>query len=113
MADTGTAGALSVRSARRAEALDPVPDAYTRAADEVTRALAVDRAVGLSAAGAAERAAGRGSNELEPAKRAALPGLLFEAAPEPFVLLLIAAGVLAVVLGELRDGLLILLALIP
>src|SRR4051812_17877943 len=113
MADTGTAGAVSARSARRSEALDPVPDAYTRAADEVTRALAVDRAVGLSAAVAAERAAGTGSNELEPAKRTALPELLFEAATEPFVLLLIAAGVLAVLLGELRDGLLILLALIP
>ena len=60
-----------------------------------------------------ERAAGTGANELEPAKRTALPELLFEAATEPFVLLLIAAGVLAVLLGELRDGLLILLALIP
>src|SRR4051794_16384299 len=113
MADTGTAGAGSARSARRSEALDPVPDAYTRAADEVTRALAVDRAVGLSAAGAGGRAGGPGANELEPPKRTALPELLFEAATEPFVILLIAAGVLAVLLGELRDGLLILLALIP
>src|SRR3954447_13374520 len=113
MADTGPAGAVSARSTRRSEALDPVPDAYARAADDVTRALGVDRAVGLSAAVAAERAAGTGSNELEPAKRTALPELLFEAATEPFVLLLIAAGVLAVLLGELRDGLLILLALIP
>jgi Ca2+-transporting ATPase len=113
MADTGTAGAVSARSARRSEALDPVPDAYARAVDDVTGALAVDRTVGLSAAVAAERAAETGSNELEPAKRTALPELLFEAATEPFVLLLIAAGVLAVLLGELRDGLLILLALIP
>ncbi len=36
-----------------------------------------------------------------------------EAATEPFVLLLIAAGVLAILLGETRDGILILLALIP
>ena len=43
----------------------------------------------------------------------ALPRLLLEAATEPFVLLLIAAGVLAVLLGEVRDGVLILLALIP
>ena len=113
MADTGTAGAVSARSGPRSEALDPVPDAYARPGDDVTRALGVDRAIGLSAAVATERAAGTGSNELEPAKRTALPELLFEAATEPFVLLLIAAGVLAVLLGELRDGLLILLALIP
>ena len=39
--------------------------------------------------------------------------LVLEAATEPFVILLIVAGVLAVALGEVRDGLLVLVALIP
>ncbi len=110
MADMGAAGAVS---ARRSDALDPVPDAYARSADDVARMLGVDRAVGLTAQIAARRALETGSNELDPPPRTALPRLLLEAATEPFVLLLIAAGVLAVLLGEVRDGVLILLALIP
>src|SRR4051812_33118937 len=110
MADMGAAGAVS---ARRSDALDPVPDAYARPAEDVVRMLGVDRAVGLTAETAARRALETGANELEPPPRTALPRLLLEAATEPFVLLLIAAGVLAVLLGEVRDGVLILLALIP
>ncbi len=54
-----------------------------------------------------------GPNELEPSPRTALPKLIFEAATEPFVILLIVAGVLAIALGDVRDGLLVLLALLP
>jgi Ca2+-transporting ATPase len=92
---------------------NPVPDAFATPADDVTRALGVDRSEGLASDVVARRALEAGSNELEPAPRTALPALIFEAATEPFVLLLIAAGVLAVLLGEVRDGFLVLLALIP
>src|SRR6185503_20529500 len=72
-----------------------------------------DRATGLSLDEVARRADAAGSNELEPPPRTALPRLLLEAATEPFVILLIVAGVLAIALGEIRDGLLVLVALLP
>src|SRR5258705_9662406 len=93
--------------------LDPVPDAYARPGDEVAATLAVDRAVGLSTGEAARRWLETGPNELEPPPSTALPRLVLGAITEPFVILLIVAGVLAVALGEVRDGLLVLLALIP
>jgi Ca2+-transporting ATPase len=79
----------------------------------VTSELGVDRATGLSLDAVARRADAVGSNELEPPPRTALPRLLLEAVTEPFVILLIVAGVLAIALGEVRDGLLVLLALLP
>ena len=39
--------------------------------------------------------------------------MLVDAATEPFVLLLLAAGIGAILLGEVRDGLLVLLGLLP
>jgi Ca2+-transporting ATPase len=68
---------------------------------------------GLDPAVVAERAALVGPNELGEAKRPTLPAMVWDAVTEPFVMLLFAAGVLAVVLGEVRDGLLVLLGLIP
>ncbi len=59
------------------------------------------------------RASVAGPNDLEPPSRTALPSLIFGAVTEPFVILLIVAGVVAVALGEVRDGLLILVALLP
>jgi Ca2+-transporting ATPase len=54
-----------------------------------------------------------GPNELPGPTPSSLPTLIREAATEPFVLLLALAGILAVALGEVRDGLLVLLALAP
>ncbi len=79
----------------------------------VTAELGVDRATGLSLDAVASRAEAAGSNELEPPPRTALPRLLLDAVTEPFVILLIVAGVLAIALGETRDGLLVLIALLP
>ena len=112
MADTGTAGAVSARSGRGPKLSIP---SRMRTRAPATMSHASSASTGPSGCRLPSRRSGRrdGRNELEPAKRTALPELLFEAATEPFVLLLIAAGVLAVLLGELRDGLLILLALIP
>ncbi len=90
-----------------------LPDAHARPVPDVLVALGVERAAGLSGAEVARRAALAGPNELEPPARTSPIRLILEALTEPFVVLLIVAGVLAVVLGEVRDGVLILLALIP
>ncbi|MEX1170186.1 MAG: HAD-IC family P-type ATPase, partial [Chloroflexota bacterium] len=87
--------------------------AHARPGEEVARALGVDRARGLDIDEVRRRAEASGPNELEPARRASIASMVWDAATEPFVLLLLAAGALAVVLGEVRDGLLILAALIP
>jgi Ca2+-transporting ATPase len=80
---------------------------------EVAARLRVDPATGLSDATASQRLAENGPNELEKHQPPALPRLVWDALTEPFILLLLAAGSLAVVLGETRDGLLMLAALVP
>ena len=59
------------------------------------------------------RLAASGPNELEAEPPESLPRLIFGAVTEPFVLLLLVAGIVAVALGEVRDGLLVLLGLVP
>ena len=86
---------------------------HARAAVEVARALDVDVARGLSAEEAAARLLRVGANELEAHDPPSVWRSLFGAATEPFVLLLAAAGIGAVLLGEVRDGLLVLGGLIP
>ena len=80
---------------------------------EVAAALDVDPAVGLNADEIAPRAAAAGPNELEPRKRESVLGMVVDSATEPFVLLLAAAGLLAILLNEVRDGILILIGLLP
>jgi Ca2+-transporting ATPase len=99
----------------------PISDAHARAyarayatpVDEVARALDVDPSTGLTEGEAVRRAADIGPNSLEPPHRTSLARLILGAATEPFVLLLLSAGVLAVALGEVRDGLLVIAGLIP
>ncbi|HEV8489067.1 MAG TPA: cation-transporting P-type ATPase [Candidatus Limnocylindrales bacterium] len=79
----------------------------------VLERLGVDPARGLPEAEAARRLAVEGVNELETARPPSLVRALVDAATEPFVVLLAVAGLLAVLLGEVRDGLLVLLGLIP
>lgn len=92
---------------------DALEAAHARAADDVERALGVDRTVGLGPDEVVRRAAASGPNALEPARRTSIASMVRDAATEPFVVLLLVAGVLAVALGEVRDGLLILAGLIP
>ena len=92
---------------------DPLATAHAFPGEQVERALEVDRATGLDADEVRRRAEVSGPNALEPARRTSLPSMVRDAATEPFVVLLLVAGVLAVVLGEVRDGLLILAGLIP
>ena len=87
--------------------------AHGQTIDVVAAGLGVDPARGLPDAERAARAAAAGPNELEPHRRESILGMVFEAATEPFVLLLAAAGFAAILLGEVRDGILILIALLP
>lgn len=91
----------------------PAPGAHGMTSDAVAWSLEVDPAAGLAAEAASARATQSGPNELDPAKRTSVWAMLLDAATEPFVLLLLAAGVGAVLLGEVRDGLLVLVGLIP
>jgi Ca2+-transporting ATPase len=90
-----------------------LPDAHALPVATVEQRLGVDPAAGLNDAEAARRAELAGRNELDPPKRTSVWELVFEAATEPFILLLLAAGGIAVLLGETRDGLLVLVGLIP
>ena len=90
-----------------------VADAHARSVEAVSAALGVDSGRGLSAADAAARAEALGPNELEPVRRESIAAMVFEAATEPFVLVLAVAGLLAIALGEVRDGLLIVIGLLP
>ncbi len=82
-------------------------------AGDVAAELRVDPALGLEPAEAVRRAALVGPNALEETRPTSLGAMLVEAATEPFVLLLALAGILAIVLGEVRDGLLVLVGLVP
>ena len=93
--------------------IDARGTAHARTAQDVALALGVDRAVGLASEELARRAAISGPNSLEPARRTSIATMVWDAATELFVLLLLAAGLLAVALGEVRDGLLILAGLLP
>ena len=73
----------------------------------------VDPRRGLEIEEIAARRARSGPNELEAVPRATVLGAVRRAVMEPFVLLLFVAGVLAIVLGEVRDGILVLVGLVP
>jgi Ca2+-transporting ATPase len=96
-----------------AESRTSLADAHARSGEEVTKDLGVERARGLDPDEVTSRAAEAGPNTLEPPRRLSLVRLIWDAATEPFVLLLLAAGVLAVILGEVRDGLLVIAGLVP
>ncbi len=91
----------------------PADPPHARAADEVARALGVTPSTGLTAEEAGARLARFGPNELEVHAPPSAWRALLDAATEPFVLLLAASGIGAVLLGEVRDGLLVLAGLIP
>jgi P-type Ca2+ transporter type 2C len=104
--------------AHPAQVATPAPDlqirdAHARTPQEVAAALDVDPSAGLAEDEAARRAAIAGPNALEATASPSLWRIVLDAATEPFVLLLLAAGIGAVLLGEVRDGLLILAGLIP
>ncbi|HEX7471756.1 MAG TPA: HAD-IC family P-type ATPase [Candidatus Limnocylindrales bacterium] len=97
--------------AKPSRGMDPRPhaaDALAVAAD-----LGVEPARGLSTAEAERRAQEGGPNALEASEHEPLWRMVIDATTEPFVLLLALAGGLAIVVGEVRDGLLVLAGLLP
>jgi Ca2+-transporting ATPase len=92
---------------------DVASSAHALETTAVALALEVDPAVGLAQDEVDRRRITFGRNETEPAERGSLLGMIREAATEPFVVLLFLAGLGAVALGEVRDGLLVLLGLLP
>jgi Ca2+-transporting ATPase len=93
--------------------IEPIAAPHTLTVPEVTQSLRVEPSVGLEAGDAKTRLGICGPNELEPPRRVSILASVIDAATEPFVVLLALAGVLAVLLGEVRDGLLILVGLVP
>jgi Ca2+-transporting ATPase len=79
----------------------------------VAAALGVSADSGLTEEEARRRLSTSGRNELAERESPRLWRMLVAAATEPFILLLLAAGVLAVFLGEVRDGLLVIIGLMP
>jgi Ca2+-transporting ATPase len=90
-----------------------IAEPQVAAAGDVARDLDVDPTRGLTSEDAAERARRGGPNALAVAEREPLWRMLMESATEPFVLMLAAAGLLAIGVGEVRDGLLVLGGLLP
>jgi Ca2+-transporting ATPase len=100
--------------ATEAAAADPTPITWHALdADTVLEHVGVDPGLGLPAAEAATRLAADGTNELAPPRHVSVAHVFIEAITEPFVILLALAGALAVILGEARDGLLVLVGLVP
>jgi P-type Ca2+ transporter type 2C len=87
--------------------------AHAMSLAEAAHALGVDPTRGLDPAAVAERAASSGPNTVERADPPKLWRMVVASATQPFVLLLLAAGVGAILLGEVRDGWLVLLGLVP
>ena len=75
--------------------------------------MGVDPTLASSLSAVAERSATVGPNAVERADPPRLWRMVVASATQPFVLLLLAAGVGAILLGEVRDGWLVLLGLVP
>jgi Ca2+-transporting ATPase len=87
--------------------------AHALDAGVVAARLDVDPARGLAETEARRRAGAAGPNALEASTGEPLWRMLIGAATEPFVVLLAVAGGLAILVGEVRDGLLVLAGLLP
>jgi P-type Ca2+ transporter type 2C len=86
---------------------------HSQTASAVAGALGVDPLSGLPSEEAGRRAAEAGPNALEEAERQPVWRMVVEAVTEPFIIMLAVAGILAVLVGEARDGVLVLLGLLP
>jgi Ca2+-transporting ATPase len=87
--------------------------AHTLPAQDVAATARVDVRVGLTTAEATDRAATMGSNTLVAPEPPKVWRLVLRSISQPFVLLLLAAGIGAALIGEVRDGLLILVGVVP
>jgi len=96
-----------------AAATEASPPAHARTAEAVATDLGVDPTRGLPEESIAVRRERFGANELQEVERPSVWEMVWEAVTEPFVILLFIAGMLAVILGEVRDGALVLVGLLP
>ena len=87
--------------------------AYSLPASAVATTARVDPRIGLSSGDAHNRAAEAGPNALSAPDPPKVWRLVVRSATQPFVLVLLVAGIAAAVIGEVRDGLLILAGLVP
>jgi Ca2+-transporting ATPase len=92
---------------------DLAGSAHGRPAADVAGQMGVDPARGLQLDEVNRRASAAGPNTIEMAKRPGVWRMVFDSATEPFVLLLLAAALGAIALGKVRDGLLVLVGLLP
>ncbi len=88
-------------------------EAYALEASLVASKLSVDPLIGLSIEEVARRAVAHGANAIGEAKREPLWKMIRGAIFEPFIVALTVAGLLAIAVGEVRDGILILVVLVP
>ncbi len=86
---------------------------HAQPAEGVATGLGVDPTEGLPTGEALRRAMEAGPNALEEVRREPVWRMVLEALTEPFIIMLILAGVLAILVGEVRDGVLVLIALLP
>jgi Ca2+-transporting ATPase len=87
--------------------------ASSTAASAVAAALGVDPSKGLTSVEAERRRGLTGPNALDAEEHPPIWRMVLASAMQPFVLLLLAAGVGAILLGKVRDGLLVLGGLLP
>src|SRR5512140_164849 len=92
---------------------DLVEDAAQLPFQAVLERLETNASTGLTPEQTSARLAGFGPNELEVQRKTSLWRLFWDGAREPFVVLLFVAGCLAIALGGIRDGLLVLVILAP
>jgi Ca2+-transporting ATPase len=109
----GSSADPSDRAADSSDFSDLSDRAAELPAEAVLERLGTDPKLGLSSSLAATRLAAAGPNELEVSRKTSLWRLIWEGATEPFIILLFIAGCLAVALGEVRDGMLVLVILAP
>ncbi len=106
--------ARSTLGATAEDGLAPaVRDPHLATATGIAEQLNVDPASGLNLVEAARRLALHGPNELEPVRRPSLLRTIWRGATEPFILLLILAGALAIALGHVADGAFVLFMVVP
>ena len=110
---SGRQGSASTDPTIDGENVPGVTSAHALDPAVVAARLGVDPGLGLSETEARWRAGAAGPNALEASSREPLWKMLLGAATEPFVVLLAVAGGLAILVGEVRDGLLVLAGLLP
>lgn len=88
-------------------------DAHARVAGAVAAIVGVDPRIGLASADALGRATEVGPNALAAPDPPKVWRLVLRSTAQPFVLLLLVSGVAAALIGEVRDGLLILAGVFP